>query len=218
MCRRSGGVRVGRGVAFCLLAGAGLGCGSAAGVSPAAPAPIPQRLTAAPPEVDAACTQVRRAAVRQHARWRVVCPPLVPRSGLTSVEATGLLGLNDFRAGYLLDGLSPVGAYWTKPGDGHWTFAAGSPRAVGGWRTSRDAAGRPQIAFSRRVARIAGWPVTIYRIPHRGMNEFSGHVVIEWRWRGEAYEVSVHRWLSDRQGVTQASAMATAVIRRLRRR
>ena len=62
---------------------------------------------------------------------------------------------------------------------------------------------------------IAGQRVAVYRIGG-GASELSGHVAIEWTWHGQAYQVSVHRWLSDGQGVKQAKAMAAAVIGYLR--
>lgn len=112
----------------------------------------------------------------------------------------------------LLDGLSPIS---NVSGTGHWTFAAGDPGAVHLWRTIKDAAGRPQVTFTRTSTTIARLRVSVYRVPP-GMSELSGHVVLEWTWHGQAYQVSVHRWLSDRQGFVQARAMAAAVVRRLR--
>jgi hypothetical protein len=62
---------------------------------------------------------------------------------------------------------------------------------------------------------LAGQPVVIYRVaPGRAL--LSEHVVVEWTSRGQGYQVSVHRWRSDRQGFQQATEMATAVIRLLR--
>jgi hypothetical protein len=182
--------------------------------SPAMPLPTIQAvpgLMAAPATVHTACANIARKSHRQHSRWRVVCPPRIPDSANTAVSyAGGVLSTRNLRPGYLIDGRSPTPAN-SSSYDGHWTFAAGDPQAVHAWITVNHQ------RFTKQAAQLDRLPVSIYRLAP-GSSELSSHLAIEWQWRGEAYQVSVHRWRSDRQGYVQAREMARATIRFLRRR
>lgn len=173
----------------------------------------PQRLRTmpAPAGVAYACDRIRRQAGRQHASWRIVCPPLVPWSRSPHVAyAGGVTSTRNLRPGYLLDSANPPDGT-SDPYAGHWTFSSGDPVAVHSW------IGRPDVSSTRSVATIGGQRVALYRVAP-GTTELSGHVAIEWTFRGQAYQVSVHRWAGDRQGLVQARAMAAAVIGYLRHR
>jgi hypothetical protein len=168
------------------------------------------RLEPAPAVVKGACAWVARAAKQQDTRWRTVCPAAVPRSFSTSVRyAGGVSSTTDLRAGYLIQGFSSDSSS-SSLHNGHWTFAAGDPDAV-----HRLLLG-PTARSTTRGMVLAGTPVTIYRVA-RGTATLSGHVVVEWTRDGQAYQVSVHRWRSDRQGFALATGMAAATIRSLRR-
>lgn len=167
------------------------------------------RLMLRPASVEQACGHVRRRSAQQ-SHWRVVCPPLVPRSKRPEVTyGGGVLSTTNFGPGYLIEGRDAAGASVYA---GHWTFASGRPAAV----HSPLASGPGHvIRFTRTRAHLVGQRVLIFRVKP-GMTLLSGHVVIEWLWHGQAYQVSVHRWRSDRQGSEQATKMATAIIRQLR--
>jgi hypothetical protein len=168
-------------------------------------------LMVAPATVQRACEEIRRSSARQ-TRRRVVCPPLIPKSRRATITyAGGVLSGRDFGPGYLFDGRDARGSSVYA---GHWTFAGGQPAAV---HTPLASGPGHLVGVSRTKARLAGQPVVIYRVTN-GMTQLSGHVVVEWTWRGQAYQVSVHRWRSDRQGFAQATRMARAVIQVLRRK
>lgn len=176
-------------------------------------------LMPAPKNLLAVCAHLSRLIHQQRARWRVVCPPQVPGGESELVGAGAIVPVGNtsyMREGYALNGFSRSRTT-TNPFRGHWTFFSGDPNAVHNWLVLPDGTGRPQVHFTRRRARIAGQSVFVYRVAP-GQTQLSGHVVVEWTYRGQAYQVSVHRWLSDRQGYEQATQMAEAIIRALRRR
>jgi hypothetical protein len=200
-------------LALALLFGAfaTVGCSDAPGprTAEASDKPPALRLMLAPASVKQACQRVRRPSAQQ-SNWRVVCPPLVPRSKRLEVTyAGGVLSTTDFGPGYLIDGRDAAGESVYA---GHWTFASGRPDAV---RTPVTSGPGHVIKLTRTRANIGGQRVLVLRVKP-GMTLLSGHVVVEWVWHGQAYQVSVHRWRSDRQGLEQAITMATAIIRQLR--
>jgi hypothetical protein len=166
-------------------------------------------LMLAPVSVKQACQSVRRRSAQQ-SDWRVVCPPLVPKSKRPDVTfAGGVLSSTNYGPGYLFDVRDAAGESVYA---GHWTFASGRPAAV---HTPLTSGPGNVIKFTRTRANLVGQRVLVFRVKP-GLTELSGHVVVEWVWHGQAYQVSVHRWRSDRQGLEQATKMATAIIRQLR--
>jgi hypothetical protein len=182
---------------------------------PAVP-PVRYRMMPAPAIVTDACERIERASARSHARWRVICPPLVPWARDEHIHyAGGVLSTRGFQSGYLIDGWNPRDQS-ISPYGGHWTFGSGDRKSVHTWLALKDVGGRPQVTWTRRRASIGSQKVWIYRVRPRGMSELAGHVVIEWSWRGQTYQVSVHRLTGEREGLVQATQMAAAVIGYLR--
>jgi hypothetical protein len=160
----------------------------------------PQPTMPAPAGVAYACDRIGKVAARRHVRWRVVCPPVVPWSREPTVDyAGGVTTSTDVRSGYLVDGTSPRG---------HWTFASGDPATVHRWI---ERAGRATLTH----ATMLGQRVAVYRLGP-GTTQLSGRVAIEWTFRGQAFQVSVHRRAGGRQGLVEARAMAAALIGYLR--
>ena len=184
---------------------------------PTAAAGTRSRLEPAPAVVKGACSWIAQAAKRQGSRWSTVCPAKVPRSFSTSVRyAGGVSAMTDFRSGYLIRGVSPD-ASSRNLHNGEWTFASGDPAAVGAVLLApTDVNGRSYARYRTTRMVLAETAVTVYRLaPGTGM--VSGHVVVEWTRRGQAYQVGVYRWRGDRQAFALATGMAAATIRSLRR-
>jgi hypothetical protein len=165
--------------------------------------------------VKRACAAIRAGTKRQRAHWRVVCPPKIPRVSQPSViYFGGAAATSNFRPGYGLDGTGSI--YPIVNGYGHWTFRSGSPPLLERLLHPTDTIGRPESTVSAaQKMLVAGQKVLVYRVAPE-MTEYAGHVVVAWIDRGQAYQVSVHRWKSDRQGLRQAIGMVAAIIRQIR--
>ena len=158
-----------------------------------------------------------QAAKRQGSSWRTVCPPKVPRSFSTSVRYVGgVSSMTDLTTGYLIRGVSPDPTSRSLH-NGEWTFASGDPAAVQGVLLApTDVNGRSYARYRTSTMVLAGIAVTVYRVAP-GTAPLSRHVVVEWTWHGQAYQVGVARWRNDRQAFALATGMADATIRSLRR-
>ena len=174
-------------------------------------------LEPAPAVVKGACSWVAQAAKRQGSSWRTVCPPKVPRSFSTSVRYVGgVSSMTDLTTGYLIRGVSPDPTSRSLH-NGEWTFASGDPAAVQGVLLApTDVNGRSYARYRTSTMVLAGIAVTVYRVAP-GTAPLSRHVVVEWTWHGQAYQVGVARWRNDRQAFALATGMADATIRSLRR-
>jgi len=183
---------------------------------PTAAAGASSRLEPAPAVVRGACSWIAQAAKRQGSRWRTVCPVKVPRSLSTSVRyAAGVSGMTDLTSGYLIRGVSPDSSSRSLH-NGEWTFASGDPAAVQGVLLApADVNGRSYARYRTTTTVVAGMRVTGYRMAP-GTAQLAGHVVVSWRLRGQAFQVGVARWRSDRQAYALATGMAAATIRSLR--
>jgi hypothetical protein len=168
-----------------------------------------------PAAVNKACAAILAGTRRQHARWRVVCPPKIPRVSQPSViYFGGAAATSNFRSGYGLDGTGSV--YPIVNGYGHWTFRSGSPRLLERLLHPTDAIGRPESTVSSaKEINVVGQIVRLYRVAPDS-TEYAGHVVVDWIDHGQEYQVTVHRWRSDKQGVLQATGMAAAIILQLK--
>src|ERR671936_223792 len=92
--------------------------------------PPASRLMLAPASVKQACQHVSRRVARQ-SRWRVVCPPLIPKSKRPEVTyAGGVLSSSNFGPGYLLEGRDAAGASVYA---GHWTLRAAALLLLATW-------------------------------------------------------------------------------------
>ena len=151
-------------------------------------------------------------AVRAHRRGSsrpVYCLPLVPKAGWIRIEAAG--GLNGYRNVAEAIVMSARSARAPPPigrpvPTAHWTFAEGEPNAVIGQYLPVDS--------GRRVAhtRLEGRPVRLYRMP-KGFGLYSGHIVIEWRQRKVAFQVSMH----GHENLERVVLMARALMRQVAR-
>jgi hypothetical protein len=184
---------------------------------PTAAAGTRSRLEPAPAVVKGACSWIAQAAKRQGSSWRTVCPPKVPRSFSTSVRYVGgVSSLTDLGSGYLIRGVSPDASSRSLH-NGEWTFASGDPAAVGAVLLApTDVNGRSYARYRSTTMVLAGTRVTVYRMAP-GTATLSGYVVVLWTSHGQAYQVGVARWRSDRQSFALATGMAAATIRSLRR-
>jgi len=194
--------------------GAGLGCAPTR-TTTARKAHGHSPLMNSPAAVKKACVTIFAAIRRQNARWRVVCPPKIPRVSQPSViYVGGVAATANFSPGYALDGIGSV--YPVINGYGHWTFRSGSPPLLESLLHPTDALGRPEgVVSSPQRLVVAGQTVQVYRVAP-DMTEYADHVVVVWVDRGQEYQVSVHRWKSDEQGRRQAVAMAAAIIGQLK--
>lgn len=146
---------------------------------------------AAPPLLRNAC-----ARTAEQTDWIVVCPTRVP-GGRLAVSAFGVAGTaKDFGEGYELSLNS--GALHDKgaPDPGHWTIAAGTPKAM---RDQVTAFGQ-SAPLSKRRFQIGRVQVTRYREPVFGEfpGVYGGHVVYEWRQGQAVMQVSVHNSAHER--------------------
>ena len=165
--------------------------------------------TAVPRSVVADCETLAVRAYRRGSSRPVYCLPLVPKAGWTRIEAAG--GLNGYRNVAEAIVVS-VRSARTPPPIGrvvptaHWTFAEGEPNAVIGQYLPPDS--------GRRVThtRLDGRPVTVYAMP-KGFGLYSGHVVIEWRQRTVAFQVSMHGY----GNLGRVALMARALMRQVAR-
>src|SRR5438128_1469715 len=101
---------------------------------------------------------------RQHAHWRVVCPPKIPRVSLPGIGyVAAAVSSCDFIAGYGLAGLCSV--YPGVDCYGRWTFESGSPRVLYRVLPPTDAIRRPQTGVSPgQKVLISGQAVRLFRV------------------------------------------------------
>jgi hypothetical protein len=131
-----------------------------------------------------ACQRLASRARAQGRSHPFYCLPLVPRSPSYRVDAAGGLthGYQDLRATIGVSVRSSLSSEGPSQ-HGHWTFAQGEPKAlIGAYIPAR---------VRGQVRRLAGRQVTMYELPE-GQSFYSGHVVIEWRQRDLAFQVSMH--------------------------
>jgi hypothetical protein len=122
---------------------------------------------------------------------------LVPKADSYRTDAAG--GLNSYR------NVAESTVVSVRSGlSGHWTFAEGEPGAVIGSYLSAE----PARSVTR--TRLDGRNVTIYRMP-AGSSFYSGHVVIEWRQRKTAFQVSMH----GHRNLERAELMSRALMREI---
>jgi hypothetical protein len=141
---------------------------------------------AAPAALREACDRVAGQTDR-----RVVCPTRVPGGRLSVVAVAGVAGRRtDFSAGYELSLDSGALRVPGAPDPGHWTFGAGTARAM---RDQLTAYGR-SAPLSRVRLKVGDVAVTRYREPDFGAfpGVYGGHVVYEWRQGDAVMQVSVH--------------------------
>jgi hypothetical protein len=110
----------------------------------------------------------------------------VPKAASYRVDAAGGLtrGYRNLAQDIGVSVRSAIARGSSSSGD-HWTFAEGDPRTVIGAYLP-PATGRGLIR-----TRLDGRLATIYRLPEWS-SFYSGHVVIEWRQGGLAFQVSMH--------------------------
>jgi hypothetical protein len=146
----------------------------------------PFALTAAvPPVVVAACRRLASRSRAQGSSRPLYCPPLVPKASSYRIDAAG--GLSHGYQNLVQEvGVSVRSTTARRRSFGdHWTFAEGDPRTIVGAYLA------PEVGRSVMRTLLGGRPVTVYRMPEGG-SFYSGHIVIEWRQRGLAFQVSIH--------------------------
>jgi len=158
-------------------------------------------LTAAVPRPVVKVCQLLATRARTQGRLRpVYCVPLVPRSPSYRVDAGGGL-IHGYRDLTATIGVSVRSSLSTEGRlqHGHWTFAQGEPKAlIGAYIPAR---------VRRQVRHLGGRQVTVYELPE-GQSFYSGHVVIEWRQRKLAFQVSMHGY----ENVSRVELMSRALM------
>jgi hypothetical protein len=141
--------------------------------------------TAVPQVVVPTCRSLASRSRSQGSSRPVYCPPLVPKATSYRIDAAG--GLSHGYRNLVQDiGVSVRSARaGTPPPGDHWTFAEGDPGTVVGAYLATE------VERSAVRTHLGGRPVTVYRVPE-GASLYSGHVVIEWRQRDLAFQVSLH--------------------------
>jgi hypothetical protein len=167
-------------------------------------APVPLRLTyAVSPGVRAACAQAARAT-----RIRVVCPPLVPADGITSLpDLTGPQVLT--RDVYTLSFNNGQ-----VPGHIHWEVGAGTLAGIATAEFDErdwDAPAPKQPVRPIGAERCDGYVIAIYRFPEND-GQLEGHDVALATVAGVTYFASVHGYGHDAADV----AMLAAILRSAR--
>ena len=195
---------------LCLVAGLGVTpLAAGQGRIPRA-VPLARRVVTTPSVLKQTCSQISRASLRQHATWRIVCPPLVPRQAIPAPEAFGLTSVGDYRAGYTIDSVDAGGGpAW------HWTFATGDPAVIARGLTVKNAAGQREFTFTETHTTLAGYRVSIYDLP-AGETDREGlpsELFVDWTEHGQGYQVGLYRSISERQTYLDATGMAAAIIR-----
>jgi hypothetical protein len=167
----------------------------------------PQELLTAKPNrlLNETCARLEQRARAEGVRRRVYCPPLVPAARPLKIElAGGLRTYRQFAEGYQVGVWSPSPTVQRL--GAHWSFAGGRPEAFEPFLHGTA----PRFAPSATThATIAGRRVTIYRMPKRASAFYAGHVVVQWRYGPNAYNVTAHGWKNERA----VRRMAAALIR-----
>jgi len=153
--------------------------------------------TAVPQAIVAACRGLAARSRAQGSSRPLYCLRLIPKADSYRIDAAG--GLNGYR------NVAESTVVSVRSGlSGHWTFAEGEPGAVIGSYLPAER------ARSVTRTRLGGRKVTIYRLP-AGSSFYSGHVVIEWRQRKTAFQVSMH----GHRNLKRAELMSRALMREI---
>jgi hypothetical protein len=162
--------------------------------------------TRVPRRVTADCRTLAARAHRRGSSRPVYCLPVVPKAGWIRIEAAG--GFNGYRRveeGIIVSVRSARAmAIGRRVPTAHWSFAEGKPSVVVGQYLP------PERGRKVRRAYLDGHAVTVYVMP-KGFGLYSGHVVIEWKQRKVAFQVSMH----GHRNVERAALMARALMRQV---
>lgn len=150
-------------------------------------------------------------AIREHVRWKVFCPRVVPHvSDPFLAYVGGNESQRDLGQGYGFGATSDSGR---GNGYGHWTFAAGTRRNLVRGLFDINAVGKPSANVTGpETITLAHQRLQLYRVAP-GMSGYADHIAILWTFREATYMVTVHRWAGDRRAKTQAIAMVKTLLR-----
>jgi len=158
-----------------------------------------------PSTVVKVCERLAARARAQGGSHPLYCLPLVPRSPSYRLDAAGGLvhGYRDLTRSIGVSVRSFLSS-GSASRHAHWTFAQGEPKElIGAYIPAR---------VPRQVRRLGGHQVTVYELP-RGQSLYSGHVVIEWRQRSLAFQVSMH----GHANISRVELMSRALMREVAR-
>lgn len=173
-----------------------------------------------PAKLTDACRRIQRRV-----DIAVYCPPVVPESHPPppQIEQAGPLGIG-FSHGRVTrwtrdyyEANVQSGSWLDHASDGHWIFAAGSPRLVGRRINALPLQGPPtgmvaSAVLTSRNVRIAGLMASVKRMaryPQGGIN--GGHVLVTWKVGATDYLVSIHGFQNEPRAVAMAEGLINEI-------
>jgi hypothetical protein len=173
----------------------------------------PPLLIAAPAALRQTCQAVTGQLRSEHARWKIVCPTGMPYTiGFPLFSQGGDTSNANYRQGYLVECIG----FLPASGRVHWIIAGGDPQTLDRALHPKAATGQPESHVTQRQSIYLDGQLVSRYLVSPGMTLYSDHVVLVWLYRGEEYQVSIHRWPNTTIATAQATAVASNIIQQLR--